>query len=111
MKVQLPYLDQWDVIPCEITLLGGLDDDGAPIVVGSWSGKCNFSEKVRRVQNKDGQWVSLAGVLHMKGDILPGVEFSSGLAAVAHGREHIIAGYSRPRNPDGTVNHTRIELY
>lgn len=111
MNAKLPYLDQWDVTPCTVTLFGGLDDDGAPEVVGSWSGMCNYSERVRRVQNKDGQWVSLAAVLHMKGDILPDVIFSSGLASVETSGEHIIASYSRPRNPDGSVNHTRIELY
>lgn len=111
MIAKLPYLDHWDVTPCKITLFGGLDNDGAPMTVGAWSGRCNFSEKVRRIQNKDGQWVSLAGVLHMKGDILPGVVFSSGVVVVDGGQEHVIASYSRPRNPDGSVNHTRIELF
>lgn len=110
MISKLPYLKQWDVTPCEITLHGGLDEDGGPEVIGSWKGLVNYSEKARRVQDKDGQWIQLAGVIHVKGDILPDVQFEDGIAKVEGYPERRIIGYSRPRNPDGTVNHTRLEL-
>jgi hypothetical protein len=110
MSLKLPYLKQWDVTPCKITLHGGKGRDGAPTVAGTWSGKVNYSESARRVQNADGQWIQLAGVIHVMGDILPGVQFIDGVAEVKGYPERQIIGYSRPRNPDGTVNHTRLEL-
>ncbi|NLJ65670.1 MAG: hypothetical protein GX337_09880 [Christensenellaceae bacterium] len=110
MIAKLPYLDAWDVTPCEIVLHGGLGDDGGPEEVGRWKGLVNFSEKARRVQDKDGQWVKLAGVIHVKGDILPGVQFTEGTAKIEDFPARKIIGYSRPRNPDGSVNHTRLEL-
>ena len=108
--IQLPYLDSWDVTPCVITLSSGIGEDGGPEIAGTWEGKVNFSEKARRVQNKDGQWIQLAGVIHVKGDILPGVQFEEGIAEVKGYPKRKIIGYSRPRNPDGSVNHTRLEL-
>ena len=110
MKYVLPYLDAWDTLPCTITLMGEVGEDGAPEVVGEWSGKVNFSEKAKRVQSADGLWIKLAGVIHVKGDILPGVQFVEGIAAIEGYPERLIIGYSRPRNPDGSVNHTRLEL-
>lgn len=80
------------------------------MVVATWSGKVNLSEKVKRVQNKDGQWTQLAGVIHVCGDILPGVIFTGGTVSIEGYPLRTINAYSRPRNPDGTVNHTRLEL-
>ena len=110
MSFKLPYFKQWDVTKCTITLHDGLGRDGAPSIAGEWTGLVNFSEKARRVQNDDGQWIQLAGVIHVKGDILPGIQFVDGVAKVEGYPERQIIGYTRPRNPDGTVNHTRLEL-
>lgn len=109
--IQLPYLDSWDVTPVEITLLGGIGEDGDNEVLGTWSGKVNYSEKSKRVQNKTGQWILLSATIRVKGDILPGVEFVSGTVKVSgYDTVKSIVSYTRPRNPDGTVNHTKLEL-
>lgn len=110
MRGKLPYLDAWDVTPCEITLSEAIGEDGGPEITGRWEGKVNYSEKAKRIQNADGQWIALAGVIHVKGDILPGVQFQEGTAKVEGYPERRIIGYYRPRNPDGSVNHTRLEL-
>ena len=107
---KLPYPKFADVTPCEITLSGGLSEDGESTVLESWSGKVNFSEKAKRIQDKDGRWVQLSGVIHVGGDILPGVIFTEGTVAIEGYPIRTIVGYARPRNPDGTVNHTRLEL-
>lgn len=110
MIAKLPYLKQWDVTPCKIELSTEFGEDGGPEITATWEGLVNFSEKVRRVQDADGQWVQLSGVIHVKGDILPGEIFEDGTATVAgYGAKRILS-YTRPRNPDGSVNHTRIEL-
>ena len=108
--MRLPYLKSFDVTPCSITLYKGIGEDGGPVGAGSWSWLVNFSEKVRRVQDKNGQWVALTGVIRVKGDILPGAVFDDGVASIGGHEAKRIVHYSRPRNPDGTVNHTRIEL-
>lgn len=107
---KLPYLTMWDVTPCVLKMHQGLDIDGSPKVVDTWEGLVNFSEKAKRIQDKDGLWVELAGVIHVKGDIFPDKPYQEGVAIVAGQPERRIVGYSRPRNPDGTVNHTRLEL-
>jgi len=108
--MKLPYFKGlWDRVDVTITLYGGLGEDGGPVEVGAWSGKANWSEKVKRVQDGQGQWIALSGALHIGGDILPGVQFDNGEVEV-DGVVRNIVSYSRPRNPDGSVNHTRIEL-
>ena len=108
--MKLPYFKGlWDRVEVTITLYGGLGEDGGPVEVGAWSGKANLSEKVRRVQDGNGQWIALSGVLHIEGDVLPGVQFDNGEVDIG-GIVHRIVSYSRPRNPDGSVNHTRIEM-
>lgn len=104
------YFAGWDVTPCKITLSVGIGEDGGPEVVGEWEGLVNFSEKAKRIQDKDGQWIQLAGVIHVEGDILPNIQYETGTAEVAGYPKRKIIGYARPRNPDGTVNHTRLEL-
>lgn len=110
MAGKLPYPRYADVTPCTIVLHGGMGESGEPAEIARWSGKVNLSEKVKRVQNKDGQWVQLSGVIHVCGDILPGVIFTGGTVSIEGYPLRTIVGYSRPRNPDGTVNHTKLEL-
>lgn len=108
--MKLPYFKElWDVIDATITLYGGLGEDGGPEIAGSWTGKVNLSEKVRRVQDRDGQWIALSGVVRVGGDVLPDVQFDNGEVTIGD-VTHQIVSYSRPRNPDGSVNHTRIEM-
>lgn len=107
---KLPYFkDAWDVTPATITLTRGMSVDGEPQVAGTWTGNVNFSEAAKRVQDKDGLWVRLSAVVRAAGDIMPGVVFTEGTCIVG-GNTHKVVGFSRPRNPDGTVNHTRLEL-
>ena len=74
------------------------------------SGKVNLSETSKRVQDGNGRWISLACIIHVKGDILNGAEFKGGRVTVAGFTDRTIVDLKRPRNPDGTVNHTRIEV-
>ncbi len=108
--MKFPYFkSMWDRIDATITLYRGLGEDGGPETAGTWTGTVNLSEKVRRVQDGDGQWIALSGVLHIEGDILPDVQFDNGEVTIGD-TTHRIVSYSRPRNPDGTVHHTRIEM-
>lgn len=106
--MKLHYFDFWDNTPVVIyqTKLGR---SGEEEVIAQWEGLCNYSESNKRVQNDQGLWVHLSGVIHVKGDIFPDYPVISGYVVI-NGQKLTIAGATRPRNPDGTVNHTRLEL-
>ena len=110
MPGKLMYPKWADVIPCEIVIEGGVSEDGEAVPLETWSGKVNFSEKAKRVQDRDGKWVQLSGVIHVAGDILPGVVYTGGKVTIEGYPVRVVTGYARPRNPDGPVNHTRLEL-
>lgn len=108
MKLRYP---EWaDVTPCKITLEGEPQNDGSPSIVLEWEGKVNYSEKAKRVQDSDGRWIQLAGVIHVKGDILADVPYIRGTVDIDGLQTRTIIAISRPRNPDGTINHTRLEV-
>ena len=109
MIKKLPYMDWFDVTPINIYLTRQ-DEDGEEVVYSSWNGKCNFSETSKTVQTSDGQWVHLTATIHIKGDIFPNVPVISEGYALFNGQKMPIYDVDRPRNPDGTVNHTRINL-
>ncbi len=108
MIKKLFYPSYWDTLPIEIYIVE-MNEDGEEVITKSWSGRCNFSETNKRVQNEKGLWVHLSGVVHIKGDIFPSCPVISGYV-VFNGKKITISHASRPRNPDGTVNHTCLEL-
>lgn len=108
MIKKLLYPSFWDTLPIEVFIVE-MNEDGEEVVSSSWAGKCNFSETNKRIQNDKGLWVHLSGVVHIKGDIFPEKSVISGYV-VFNGRKITISNASRPRNPDGSVNHTRLEL-
>ena len=75
-----------------------------------WEGKVNFSEKAKRVQDANGRWVQLSGIVHVEGDILGDIPFIRGTCSIDGLVTRSIVSISRPRNPDGSINHTRLEL-
>jgi hypothetical protein len=110
MVGKLKYPEWADVTPATIVLDGEPSEDGSDSPALTWTGKVNLSETGKRVQDKDGRWVSLACVIHIKGDIFPEAEFKGGRVTVGAYENRTIVNYQRPRNPDGSVNHTRIEV-
>lgn len=108
MLKKLLYPSFFDVSPVVVyqTKLGR---SGEEEVIAQWEGLCNYSESNKRVQNDQGLWVHLSGVIHIKGDIFPDHPVITGYV-VFNGQKLTIAGATRPRNPDGSINHTRLEL-
>ena len=108
--MRFPYLDQWDNALCvlELTDTEPSENGDFPVVV-RYSGKCNLSEKAVSVRGSDGAYVKLSCTLHVRGDIAPGLASFSG-TAVINGKTMLIETVDRPRNPDGTVHHTRLGL-
>ena len=110
MPRKLPYPAWADVTPCSITIHGKDDRDGVPTVLAEWKGLVNLSEKTKRMQDADGKWVQVNATIHINGDICPGVVFTGAAVEIeGYPTRHVVL-YARPRNPDGTANHTRLGL-
>lgn len=109
MIKKLAYPSFFDVTPVQVFVTDGIDRYGEEKIVDTYIGKCNYSEATKRVQNSEGLWIHLSGVIHIKGDIFPNQSKVSGYVLL-NGQKMIINSCTRPRNPDGTVNHTRLEL-
>ncbi len=123
MIAELWYPAFADVTPAKVQITDGLDADGKPVVVLEWEGLCNYSEKERTVTDRDGHKIRLGAVLHTGHDIAATLYGRSVYGKDPYGSRPIVSGKveicgrvwniyhaSRPRNPDGTVNHTRLEL-
>ncbi|MCR4670587.1 MAG: hypothetical protein K5643_05280 [Saccharofermentans sp.] len=112
MIKKLKYPDFADVTPCTIVFTGGPSQFGDDSELLTWSGKVNWSEKAQRVRDKNGDWIKLSGIIHVGQDLLAGIndEITGGHVTIAGLSNREILGIYRPRNPDGTVNHTRIEV-
>ena len=104
-----------DTIPVIISLTSGINENGEPNVVYTYAGKCCYNERTKVVRAGDssasptGEYVRTAGTIFIGKDIWPKHTIISGSVVMAD-RTFKILEASRPRNPDGTVHHTQLEL-
>lgn len=104
-------------IPCKVVLYKERLDEtsGSPNADVIWNGKCIWSEVSKEVVTADRRSVRSSGRIYIDGDIAPGMGIiSGGVATVFAGLKNecvlMICEAMRARNPDGTVNHTRLTL-
>ena len=108
---------------CDVKLYQeGLSEEGEPLTsLDLTSQKCRFIEKTKIIITADGKKVELVGKVILLGDIAPNIKKISGgevsnVITVIDGKEVIneskyeIYQASRPRNPDGSIHHTTLEL-
>ena len=95
--------------PCRVILTSGTAEDGSPLVVHTLDLKCNWQDKPRQMLNAERQLIQLGGVALFKGDIAPDVNILTGAVEI-YGNTWTIYHGIKCRNPDGTVNYTRLEL-
>lgn len=97
---------------CDIELYKeGLSEDGEPLTsLNLKDQKCRFVEKTKVVINKDGKKVELVGKVILLGNIAQNIRKISGGKVIVNDCEYDIYQASRPRNPDGTVYMTVLEL-
>ena len=88
----------------------GISEDGEPLNAFTGGGKCIFSEKAKRIIDKDGKEVVLLGKVIVKGDVAPTLKTVADGTITINGRTFEIHTGARPRNPDGTVHHTSFEV-
>ena len=108
---------------CDVKLYQeGLSEEGEPLTsLDIKNEKCRFVEKSKTIITADGKKVELVGKVILLGDIAPNIKKISGgevsnVITVIDGKEVIneskyeIYQASRPRNPDGSIHHTTLEL-
>ena len=95
--------------PCVVTLTGDLGEDGAPITLAAISTRCNWADKPRQILDAERRLITLSGAALFDGDIAPDVDILAGTVTL-YGRDWVIYRGSKCRDPDGTVNYTRLEL-
>lgn len=104
---RIPYLTPNNAI-CKVMISDGIED-GHEVEKVIYNGDCFFMQATKRVQNSEGLWVPLAGLVQIKGDICPDLHVISGTCEV-NGSEAFVCRGRKSRNPDGSVHHTLIEL-
>lgn len=87
----------------------GLNRDGSKKQAVIYEGKCFHSEKSTQKLNAEKQLITLSGSAFFNGDIAPGSAVIDGYAQIG-GNEYRIYSSEKAKNPDGTVNYTRLEL-
>lgn len=88
----------------------GIDEDGAPVEGARWSGLCNWQDATVERYGKGESETEVTASLYIDGDAFPTLALVSGGTVEAFGEERRIVRATKARNPDGTVNHTRLEL-
>ena len=96
--------------PCHIVInQEGITEDGEPLKALELDAKCIFSEKARQIMNAEKKLVQLEGYIIIDGDIAPNILITDG-TVIIYTKAYKIYRSERPRNPDGSVHHTKLEL-
>ncbi len=104
--MKLPFPDWILVTPIKVyTEVPGEDGVTEELI---FDDKCNFSEKSRTILNEQKQVVELTGKAVFKGDIYPG-KLIKGYVEV-DGAKRNIHRSRKPKNPDGSVYSTELDL-
>lgn len=85
-----------------------LSEDGEPVEEIIHDGLCCYDERSRQVMDAERRLVLLSGLVIIEGDINPGKTFE-GYVEIDSERKTIYR-VKRPRNPDGSVFSTELEL-
>ena len=96
--------------PITIRLEDGLNEDGSPRQTTLFAGNCNYVEKASQKLDAERRVVTVTGVALLNGDPVPGVPLEGTVLIGESKKPHLIHCSARLRNPDGTVNYTRIEV-
>lgn len=84
------------------------NEDGEPVEEILFDGLASYDEKSRQVMDAERRLVRLSGKVIIEGDINPG-KVIEGLVKIGE-VEKTIHGSQRPRNPDGSVFSTELDL-
>lgn len=87
-----------------------LNNLGEPKQVVDLDLLCNFQDRAKTIFTDEKKVVQVTGTALLAGDIAPDFPTLSGGTALIFGVERRIAQGTKARNPDGTVNHCKLEV-
>ncbi len=88
----------------------GISEDGEPLEALKITAMCNYQDKAKTVITADKQLVQLSAQAYFIGDIAPDLPNISNGEIIVNGVKRRVYQGEKARNPDGTVNYTRLDL-
>ena len=88
----------------------GLNENGGPEVVFDGDLRCSYQDSAKTIIDKEQKYIQLSGTALFRGDIAQGVAAISGGTVTVFGETRNILQGMKARNPDGTVNYTRLDI-
>lgn len=88
----------------------GVTKYGEPLPPVRWTGKCNYQDKGKTVLTAEKKLIQLSGCALIPGDIVPEFPAITGGTIRVYGVNRKIYEGTKARNPDGTVNFTRLDV-
>jgi hypothetical protein len=88
----------------------GVDRYGEPLEPVVWTGKCNYQDKGKTILTAEKKLIQLSGCALIPGDIAPDIPAITGGTIKVFGIEWKIYEGTKARNPDGSVNYTRLDV-
>ncbi len=88
----------------------GVDRRGEPSPPVIVDTKCNYQDSAKTVFTAEKKLIEITGTVLFPGDIAPELSvISGGTARICSVERRILRG-TKARNPDGTVNYTKLEV-
>ena len=88
----------------------GVDKYGEPLETIHWIGKCNYQDKGKTVLTAEKKLTQVSGCALIPGDIVPEIPVITGGTIKVFGAERKIYEGTKARNPDESVNYTRLDV-
>ncbi len=88
----------------------GISEDGEPPTAVKLDLMCNYQDKAKTVITADKQLVQLTAQAYFIGDIAPDLPTLSNGEVEVYGVTRRIFQGEKARNPDGSVNFTRVDI-
>ncbi|MFG6379446.1 MAG: hypothetical protein K1W19_14210 [Lachnospiraceae bacterium] len=88
----------------------GVNKYGEPLETVNWTGKCNYQDKGKTVLTAEKKLIQLSGSALIPGDIAPDIPVITGGTIRVFGMERKIYEGTKARNPDESVNYTRLDV-
>ena len=98
-------------IPIKVSIdREGISKDGEPLKALEINLMCNYQESAKTILTDEKKKVVISGTAFFSGDIAPNIPSISGGTVTVFGEKRRIARGMKARNPDGTVNYTRLDV-
>lgn len=88
----------------------GISEDGEPLTALEVDLLCNYQDSAKTILTAEKKLVQISGTALFPGDIAPEIPELSGGTVIVFGVERQIINGMKARNPDGTVNYTRLDV-